>query len=336
MDDCIGMKLREDVISRNGLVLVPAGSVLTQAHITLLQHHNIHKSELRFMAAKSESDTDTANDLVRQATAYVKDIFHRIQMYRKVPLLEIRHELIPMVQEAAEIPNLFKLVEAVKAKDEYTHQHNIGVGVLSVMLGKWLQLEENEITLLALASTLHDVGKIRISDEILLKPGKLTSLEYEEMKRHTIYGYELLKEAPGLNPRIALVALQHHERGNGTGYPLRLSSSRIDWLSRIVAVADIFHAMSSKRPYHEALPFYEVVNRMRQGFFGELDPHIVAVFLKNMVKSMLGKQVILSDGRFAEVVYINPHDDTNPLVKVQNEFIDLSRERQIRIQEVIA
>ncbi|WP_438447507.1 HD-GYP domain-containing protein [Gorillibacterium sp. sgz5001074] len=334
MDECLGMRLRDDVITGNGLVLIPAGTILAETHLRLLLHHRIPFDELRF--GSIETEHDTAFELVREATQYAKDLFHRIRINRKIPLLEIKHELIPMVREAAEIPNLFKLVEAVKAKDEYTHRHTIGVSVLAAMLGHWLGLEESEITLLTMGATLHDVGKIRISDEILLKPGKLTDEEFTEMRRHTVYGYELLKEAAGLNPRVAFVALQHHERGDGTGYPLRLRTSQIDPLSRIVAVVDIFHAMSSKRPYHEALPFYEVVNRMRQGYFGEMDPYAVSVFLKNMVHSMLGKQVILTDGRFAEVIYINPHDDTNPLVKVQNEFIDLSREREIRIREVIA
>jgi HD-GYP domain-containing protein (c-di-GMP phosphodiesterase class II) len=334
MDGCLGMKLRMDVMTANGLVLIPAGTILTEGHIKLLMHHSITLDELRF--SSNDTRNDTAFEIMKHATSYARDMFQKVRIHRKIPLLEIKHELIPMIREASEIPNLFKLVEAVKAKDEYTHQHNIGVSVLSTMLGMWMELSENEITLLALAATLHDVGKIRISDDILLKPGKLTKEEYTEMKRHTIYGYELLKEAPGLNPRVAYAALQHHERENGTGYPLKLKSPQIDNLSRIVAVADVFHAMSSKRPYHEALPFYEVVNRMRQGFFGELNPQIVSVFLRNMIRNMIGKQVKLTDGRFGEVVYINPHDDTNPLIKVHNDFIDLSREREIRIHEVIA
>lgn len=334
MDHCIGMKLREDVMTGNGLVLIPAGSVLNESHLKLIHHHRISVDELRF--ASGDTEHDTALELIRVATKYAKELFQRIQIHRKVPVLEIKHELIPMIREAAEVPNLFKLVEAVKAKDEYTHQHNIGVSVLSTMLGRWMGLPESEMTLLAMGATLHDVGKIRVSDDILLKPGKLTAEEFNEMKRHTIYGYELLKESAGLNPRVAYVALQHHEREDGSGYPLRLRSAQIDSLSRIVAVVDIFHAMSSKRPYHEALPFYEVVNRIRQGYFGLLDPNIVNVFLRNIVKSMLGKQVILTDGRFAEVVYINPHDDTSPLVKVKDQFIDLSRTRDIHIREVIA
>ena len=132
-----------------------------------------------------------------------------------------------------------------------------------------------------------------------------------------------------------MVALQHHEREDGSGYPLRLKSSHIDPISRIVAVADVFHAMSSKRPYHEEMPFYEVVKRMRQGFFGELDPNIVSVFLTNMIRNLIGRKVLLTDGRVGEVIYINPSDDTHPLIQIEHTFLDLSKERHIHIKGVV-
>jgi HD-GYP domain-containing protein (c-di-GMP phosphodiesterase class II) len=138
-----------------------------------------------------------------------------------------------------------------------------------------------------------------------------------------------------LNPRVALIALQHHERIDGRGYPFNLKGHEVDPFSRIVAVADIFHAMSSKRPYHDPLPFYKIVSEMRNGSFGELDPEVVAVFLKMMIRHLIGSKVKLTDGRFGEVVYINPHDDVNPLVKVDDKFLDLSQSRHIHIQEIV-
>lgn len=333
MDELIGQKLKYDIMSGNGMVLIPAGTSLAQEHIRLMRMHRIQPDDLRFTA--DAPPTDITAEMVRKATSYTKDLFNTIKMRKKIPLMEIKNDLLPMVRQATENPNLFKLFEAVRAKDEYTHQHNVGVSILATLLGKWCNLDENELSLLSLGATLHDVGKIKISDEILHKPGKLTPQEFEEIKRHTIYGYEMLKEAVGLNPRVAFVALQHHERDDGSGYPLKLKAPQIDRLSRIVAVVDIFHAMSSKRPYHDALPFHEVVNRMRSGFFGELDPSIMSLFLRNIVKGMLGKQVMLSDGRSGEVIYINPHEDTKPLILVNNSFIDLSRERDLSIREVI-
>jgi HD-GYP domain-containing protein (c-di-GMP phosphodiesterase class II) len=328
-------KVKYDVMNDFGLVLIPAFTTIEQDHLNILRQHRIHYSEVILMSA-SESSTNASIALVNEATRYTKDLFDRIQTQKNIPLLEIQNDLIPIVKQVSEHPNLFQLLEAVKAKDEYTHQHNIGVGVLSTLIGKWLKLDESEIALLSVAATMHDVGKVKVSNEILLKPDKLTDEEFNEMKRHTIYGYEMLKETDGLSHRIALVALQHHERADGRGYPLKLMDLQMDRLSRIVAVADVFHAMSSKRPYHDALPFYEVVSQMRKGFFGELDPHIVDVFLKNMIRNLIGQRVMLTDGHWAEVIYINPHDDTHPLVKIDQNFIDLSKERQVHIREIIA
>ncbi|MCY9664561.1 HD-GYP domain-containing protein [Paenibacillus alginolyticus] len=340
MRELLGKMLKYDVTTSHGLVLVPSQSVLNQEHLDLFRQHRIDFMEIITTTMYehklvSVSPPDSSELLVQKASQYAKDLFERIQSQKKIPLLEIKNELIPIVLQAAENPDLFQLFEAVKAKDEYTHKHNIGVGILSTLIGKWLNLADNEVALLSLAATMHDVGKIKISQEILLKPGKLTSEEFDEIKRHTILGYNMLKETVGINYRVALVALQHHERADGTGYPLQLRDSQLDRMSRIVAVADVFHAMSSKRPYHEMMPFYEVVSRMRKGFFGELDPHIVSVFLTNMINNLIGRTVKLTDGRSGEVVYINPTDDTNPLVKIEGSFLDLSRERHIHISEVV-
>ncbi|RAU91526.1 HD-GYP domain-containing protein [Paenibacillus sp. YN15] len=334
MEELTGQKLKHDIITGTGMVLVPAGTVLNQEHFRLLRMHRVPLEELRFVEERQQSKSSTA-ETVKQAADYSKHMFQQIRRKKKVPLLDIKHEFIPMVRQAAEDPDLFRLFEAVRAKDEYTHQHNVGVSVLSTMLGNWCKLDEQELNLLSLGASLHDVGKIRISDEILNKPGKLTKSEFEEMKLHTVYGYEMLKESAGLNPRVAFMALQHHEREDGSGYPLKLKGPQIDKLARIVAVADVFHAMSSQRPYHTPLPFHELISQMRLGIFGELDPYIVSLFLKNILGSMIGKQVLLSDGRYGEVVYINPHEETYPLVKVEDVFVDLSRERGLRISKIM-
>lgn len=329
----MGKKVKYDVTSATGLVLIPAGTALDKDNLRLLQLHRIRPEELNFTSDRTDSDPSALP--VKQANQYAKHLFYRVKTKRKIPLLEIKTELIPLVQEASMNDNVFQLFEAVKAKDEYTHKHIVGVGVLSTLIGTWMGLDESEQSMLTLAATLHDVGKVRIADDILNKPDKLTPDEFDEMKRHTIYGYEMLRETVGLSPRIANVALQHHERMDGSGYPLRVNALQLDPLSRIVAVADVFHAMSSRRPYHEALPFYEVVKRMRQGFFGELDPNIVSVFFNNLIRNLIGKQVQLTDGRMGEVVYINPHDDISPLVKVENAFLDLSKDRSVCIMQVI-
>ncbi|MNN31884.1 Cyclic di-GMP phosphodiesterase response regulator RpfG [compost metagenome] len=274
--------------------------------------------------------------MVQESVSKSKEIFRYINFSHKVPLLEINQEILPAIQDVSKHPDIFELFEIVRAKDDYTYQHNIGVGVLSTLIGRWMNLEASELSELSLAAALHDVGKVKIPSEILNKPGKLTDVEYELIKKHTVYGYELLKETSGSTPTVANVALQHHERDDGGGYPLGLKKNDIDLFSSIVAVADIFHAMSSQRPYHEPLSFHEIITQMEHGRFGKLNPYIVSLFIENIMQRTVGQQVILTDGRKGEVVLLNPHRINTPLIMIGEQFVDLSKEEGLRIREIIS
>ncbi|MFC4102272.1 HD-GYP domain-containing protein [Paenibacillus xanthanilyticus] len=341
MDSLLGLKLKNDVTTAYGLTIIPAHTVLEERHTALLAKHGIDPYSLVYVQhprgsqRRPESGGGTQDAAVRQAVKASKALFARMQETRKIPVMELRDEVLPLVQQAAEEPDVFGLFESIRAKDDYTYEHNIGVGVLATLIGRWMNLSETELSVLAMAATLHDVGKIKIPSEILNKPGKLTSEEYAIVKQHTVIGYEMLKGTTGLNSRVALAALQHHERSDGSGYPLGLTAEQIDPLSRIVAVADVFHAMSSRRPYHEPLPFYDILNQIRLGKFGVFDPQIVSIFLENMVGRMVGRKVVLSDGRSGEVVFLNPHSLERPLVRLEDEFIDLSKVGDVHILRVI-
>lgn len=207
--------------------------------------------------------------------------------------------------------------------------------MISTLLGNWLNLDESELSLLTIAATLHDVGKMKVPEEILNKPGKLTYEEFEEVKKHTVYGYEIIKSTYSLTHRCALVALQHHEREDGKGYPFGLKKDKIDYLSKIVAVADVFHAMTSQRVYQDAKPFYMVVEEMRQGTFGKFDPHIVNVFLQKIMDTLVGNTAVLTDGRVGTIVMIHYEDPFNPLIQSGDEFIDLRKEVDVHLDKVL-
>ncbi|WP_079911968.1 HD-GYP domain-containing protein [Paenibacillus sp. 32352] len=336
MEHLIGKQVKHDIINAYGATVLPARTIIDHEALTVLSNHRIPPEHIAVVDLTLPEEDGEAAALLEQTVAVSKELIVSIKRSRKIPVIEIRKEILPAIRQIAARDNLFQLFELVKAKDDYTYQHNIGVGVLSTLIGRWMNLSEPELANLSLAATLHDIGKVKIPDEILNKPGKLTDDEYELVKKHTIFGYEMLRDTRGISHRIALVALQHHEREDGRGYPFGLQKSKIDLLSSIVAVADIFHAMSSKRPYHEPLPFYEIVSQMQRGKFGELDPKIISLFVDNMIRRLVGKQVVLTDGRVAEVVYLNPHHMEAPLVKIEDEFIDLSKESSLQIREILA
>ncbi|MFC4598428.1 HD-GYP domain-containing protein [Cohnella hongkongensis] len=335
MDHLIGQKVLTDVVNRYGVTIIPAQTVLNHESVKLLLNHKIDEFSLSLeRVSEPAGDTPPHRQQLRQTVTRAKELILSVAASGEIPLADIREEVLPAVHELSDHPDLFELFEIVKAKDDYTYEHNIGVGILATLIGRWMDLNEEELSTLSLAATLHDIGKVNVPESILNKPGPLTEEEYEKVKLHTVYGYELLKDAPGVSPRVALVALQHHEREDGRGYPHGLDKSEIDLFSSIVAVADIFHAMSSERPYRKATPFHEIVSQMRQGKFGELNPQIVSLFLDNLMKKLLGRQVVLTDGRAAEVVYLNPHNMESPLVKAGEQFIDLARDRSVQIREV--
>jgi len=338
MEQLIGKKMKHDILNAYGVTIVPADSVLTRESLQILINHRIDLSSIAFTSELKpiQQSNIQIGELVQQTVNISKELFESILVSRKVPLMEIRNEVLPAILQLSKNQDIFELFEAVKAKDDYVYEHNVGVGVISTLIGRWMNLDNAELSILSLAATLHDVGKIKLPLEVLNKPGKLNEVEFQLIKKHTIFGYELLKGTTGLSLRIARVALQHHEREDGNGYPLGLKKENIDLFSSIVAVADIFHAMSSKRPYHEPLSFHEIVNQMTDGKFGVLNPQIISVFIENLMKRLVGKQVLLTDGREGEVVYINPHNIETPLIKLADYFLDLSQERNIHIKSIIA
>ncbi|WP_409301273.1 HD-GYP domain-containing protein [Peribacillus sp. SCS-155] len=268
------------------------------------------------------------------AVRIMKEMFLLIRDTERIPVNDIKNDILPVIEEAAELPHIYFLLSHVQSKDEYTYRHNINVGIISVLIGKWLGLGKKDLADLNLAATLHDIGKTQVSQHILTKPGKLNYSEYKDMKRHTIYGYELLKQKPDLPLSIPLTALQHHEWENGEGYPLKLKGNNLHLFSKITAIADAFHAMSSERIYHHALPFYKVISQMKNDAFGKFDPRILLVFLNKMLETLVGKTVLLTDGQFAKVVMINRYDPLNSLVMTKRGIVNLCDEKELHIEKV--
>jgi putative nucleotidyltransferase with HDIG domain len=255
---------------------------------------------------------------------------------RMFEMMSLNHEKNEIFQVITNQPHILKLLTSLKSKDDYTYQHSFAVAVIATLIGKWLGLKETELSELATAALLHDIGKLKIPLDILNNPGKLTKDEYDFTKQHTLFGYELIKETAGCSHRQALVALQHHERQDGSGYPHGIGAHQIDLFSQIVCVADVFHAMTSKRAYRNAFPFYETLKQMHQNAFGVFDARIIHLFLNKMMQSLVGNQALLTDGRTGCITMINPEDPIRPLVRIEKAFVDLSKESTLHVEQIVA
>jgi HD-GYP domain-containing protein (c-di-GMP phosphodiesterase class II) len=171
------------------------------------------------------------------------------------------------------------LGSAVAKRDSDTDIHNYRVTLYAVRLAQELGLPDEDIRALLKGAFLHDVGKIGISDNILLKPGKLTPEEFEEMKKHVSYGVDIISRSSWLVDAVRVVG-GHHEKYDGSGYLERLNNETIPRVARIFAIADVFDALTSKRPYKEPLGFEESIKIMGENRGGHFDPELLDVFLR--------------------------------------------------------
>lgn len=329
----IGKASKYDIYSRSGILLLPRLTKITESHIDQLSKHNIRLNPSDIIIYKKGNQyVEAVDDSIPQ----MKEAFDEVRHSMKLPLADLQKNVIPIISEITDGPQLTNLFVSLQAKDDYTYRHNIAVGSISSLIGRWLGLDEKMVLQLSTAGLLHDVGKMRIPEFILNKPGKLTNEEFELMKKHTVFGYEIIKNTVGTNYRQAVVALQHHERIDGSGYPLGITGDKMDLFSRIVAVADVFHAMTSKRVYRDPSPFYKVLEQMSNDIFGALDPQVTHLFIQKIMESLVGNTVLFTNGEQGTIIMIHNNDPIHPLIEINNKYIDLRERTGLHIDKIIA
>lgn len=341
LNKIIGKVLQKDIVDHLGVLLIPKNTKITAEHVNKLIKRNILLSDEYFISLIEENYSHRhiikESFEVSQLINNTKDIFTKIKVNEEVPLLEIRNSILPIIQSITSYSDLFKLFRAIQSKNDYDYDfhHAVGVAILAHVIGKWLNIKDHELNLLTLSAYLHDVGKLKIDKSILSKPGKLTDEEFEIVKKHTIYGYQLLKNTVGLSKKAAFVALQHHERIDGSGYPLKIKGEQMDLFSKIVAVCDTFHAMISNKVYRPSCYFHSVVSEIHGGIFGKFSPEIVLLLFNKISESLSNGAVILSDKKIASIVYVNQNNPLQPIIKVNDKLIDLSKEHNLYIVDIL-
>lgn len=229
--------------------------------------------------------------------------------------------------------NTFHMLQNMRKYDDATFIHCLNVAIICNVFGHWIRMSPEDIDILTLAGLLHDVGKMEIPESIIKKPEILTDREYSVVKLHPKRGYNLL--APiRMDERIKRVALMHHERCDGSGYPYGLKGDQIDEFAKMVAIVDIYDAMTSARVYRGPLCPFEVITVFEAEGYDKFDAKYIIPFLEGIVNSYLNAKVILSDGRTGVIVLNNKNALSRPVVRVGNELIDLSKEKDLTIHEI--
>ncbi|CAG1022818.1 Cyclic di-GMP phosphodiesterase [Patescibacteria group bacterium] len=250
-----------------------------------------------------------------QATSHlVRSFMEDVQLGRAINVALAKQAVSHCVNSVLQCPDALLLMTQLKSKDEYTAQHSMNVCVLSIALGKQLGLSPQELNNVGLCGMLHDMGKMRIPLDILNKPDKLDDNELSIMQTHAEQGGRILMSSKDIYAGAVDAAMKHHERLNGSGYPKHLFAESIPLYSRMVAVADVYDAISSDRVYQKGRTHLETINIMTKMSGSHLDTQLTLKFIEALGIYPPGSVVELKSGEVAIVMDTNPKTKLKPRV----------------------
>jgi len=318
--------LKKTVFGPNGNILLKKGIILDKYFINKLKNLGINGVYIEDELSKGiEIKNIISEELRHEAIKSVQETFIFAQKNSvsdkeldesNKKIENITKNIVDEILSSQEL--MINMID-LKVFDDYTFYHSLNVAIISIVIGASLDFTREELYALGLGAILHDIGKIFIPKEILNKPGKLDRIEMHTIKEHPDKGYKFLKKKHKLPAESYKGILMHHERWNGSGYPKEHSYSEITKKARIIAVADVYDALISDRPYRKGLLPSEAVEYILAGNDTLFDPKIVEVFLKKVTPYPSGTIVKLSNKSLAIVVKNYEGYGNRPVARVFNE-----------------
>ncbi|MFU0824470.1 HD-GYP domain-containing protein [Clostridium sp.] len=362
--ECVkdGCCLGKTIFDNDGRVLLREGVRLNSKLLKRVQNLGIYSIYITDEYSEKEIEDIIKPEIRQKCIKVIKDTFSNIHNYvsnsisPKVSSNDIKKSVSysSSIKEVAEDlldevlgrKNIMINLVDIKSMDNYTYQHCVNVSIIALIIGTQLKLRKSELLDLCVGSLLHDIGKVFIPKEILNKKGLLTSKEFQIIKTHSNKGYEYLKGNLEISPPARVVVLQHHEKINGTGYPDGRHGDEITKLSKITAVADVYDALTSDRPYRRAMSPNEALEYIFANGGTHFDYETVRAFSSVIIPYPEGTIVELNNGDIGVVEEICPYYPLRPklkLIKTKDEgdkyrkgtFIDLVEELNLVIQRVV-
>jgi putative nucleotidyltransferase with HDIG domain len=320
-----GALLGKAIINDQGKILLNVGARLEGKILNRLLEFGIDYIYIK------DHDTDdlilvnSISDPIRvNAIKTIGETFKQIQLDTKVShsfvlaqsAKKFKKLISLLLEELQRSKELLNLLSDVFIHDHYIFSHSLNVTLYALAIGIEMKLSPKELEQLGLGAILHDVGKMKVPEEILSKPGRLTGEEFQIIKAHAEEGFQLLRNIPEISLIVAHCAFQHHERLNGSGYPRGLKGDDIHLFGRILGVADVFDAVTSNRVYRPAMLPHEGLEILYSGSGNLFDSKVVDAFRRAVAIYPVGLTVILSDGRKGVVAAQNPGLSERPVVRV--------------------
>ncbi len=341
-----GMVLARTLYSNDGNILLNAGIILKNSYIAKFRDLGIWEVYIDDEISRDIVLKDVISEETRfEARINIKNAMDSLRYGYSLEVKPIRNSVCKMIDELMDEKDAMVNMQDLKSNDMYTFSHSVNVCVLSLITGISMKYDEEKLRELGMGAMLHDIGKTRIPHEILNKPESLTKEEFELVKKHTSYGYELLKRSDVLSTYASYIALTHHERYDGEGYPLGLRGEEIHEFARIVSVADVFDAITSDRVYKKRINVNEAVEYLIGMGDHQFDYNIVRSFIEHITIYPPGTCVLLNSGEKAIVVDVNKKYPNRPIVRILADGegqiptvpveIDLTKNNALLISEII-
>lgn len=231
--------------------------------------------------------------------------------------------------------DLFDMLHNMRQIDDSIYAHSLNVAMIARTMGKWLNFTDREMKIITLCGLLHDLGKTALPIELLTKPGRYTEEEYEAVKQHPMLGYQIIEQQP-IDERIKNAVLMHHERCDGSGYPNGLTTEQLDDFSMIIAIADVYDAMTAARSYREPLCPFQVIDAFEKEGLQKYHPKYILTFLENIADTYQHNKVLLNNGQSATIVMINKSHLTQPYIQFSDgTTIDMTSRPDLEIVKIL-
>lgn len=353
-----GCILTKDVTGKTSYPIINKDTVLTNEHILILKKFLIRKVEVsstladgRKFRGKPVVEKSTNEHQIKvnrqhklsfhenyeHALMKYKDHFNQWQNNVPINIPEIRQFLLPLIESTVDTGiDIYKLYQYT-TKEDYLYHHSISVSLLASFLARKMGFEKGESIQVGLAGLLSNTGMAKIDPNIIKKDGSLTCIEYEEIKKHSSHSYLLVQPIQIITEAVKLSVLQHHERLDGSGYPLGLIGDNIHQYARIIAVCDTYHAMTSNRLYQESQSPFKVMNELKNSQYTKFDSHAVQTLIKSFMNLALGEKVQLSNTQVGKITFIDMENLMTPLIQLENneEIISLKDKQILSIIDFI-
>ena len=332
-------------IEQNGTILLKKDNPITKQMIEKMQglyflgivevYTNKVPKKKTEAEIKKEQEHKKIEAEFKEISLKLQKTFRQMISEDSIAMNEIREFSQKIQDELKPSSVVLKNIVLYGSGTDSIYRHGVNVAALSALLGKWVGLQKAQLNLLVYSAILHDFGKTKVDRDILNKEVSLSRNEFSHIKTHANAGYQIIKKISFLDKSVSYGVLMHHEREDGSGYPLGLKGEAIHPFAKIIAIADVFDAINSDRGYKKKKPPFEALQIVKNESLGKLNYEYAKIFLEHVIDYYTGEEVLLNTNERCKIIQMNINNLDRPLVIKNDEFIDLDKEKDLYIKEIL-